>query len=234
MINKNKKVLVAAAHADDEVLGCGGTLAKLAKKNFEINTLIFSDGVSSRNKSEEQTKREIKDRQISCQKSCKLLGIKKPTFYNLPDNKLDSVPLLKIVKLTERSIKKYKPGLIFTHCPEDLNIDHRLISKAVITACRPMKNNPVKLILFFEIPSSTEWQIKTSRKPNFNPNWFEDISETLKFKLNAIKIYKKELRKWPHPRSLKGIKTLAEWRGASSGYKAAEAFILGRKNNNFQ
>tara|TARA_B100000686_G_C16493490_1_gene813336 strand:+ start:180 stop:872 length:693 start_codon:yes stop_codon:yes gene_type:complete len=229
MKNKNKNVLVVAAHADDEVLGCGGTLAKLARKKFKINTLILADGVTSRNKNKKQTKREIKDREISCQKSCKILGISKPTFFNFPDNQLDSVPLIKIIKLIEINIKKHKPGLIFTHCPEDLNIDHRLVSKAVITACRPMRDNPVNLILFFEVPSSTEWQIKTSRKSNFNPNWFEDISNTLKFKLNAIKMYKKELRKWPHPRSLKGIKTLAEWRGASSGYKAAEAFILGRK-----
>ena len=95
------------------------------------------------------------------------MGISKPTFFNFPDNQLDSVPLIKIIKLIEINIKKHKPGLIFTHCPEDLNIDHRLVSKAVITACRPMRDNPVNLSLFFEVPSSTEWQIKTSRKSNF-------------------------------------------------------------------
>ena len=98
-----------------------------------------------------------------------------------------------------------------------------------MTACRPLKNNPVKILLFFEVPSSTEWQITGKRKNYFNPNWFEDISLELNTKIEALKAYKSEIRKWPHPRSEKGVKALAEWRGATAGFKAAEAFILGRK-----
>ena len=137
------------------------------------------------------------------------------------------MPILKIVKLIGLNIKKFKPKLILTHCPDDLNIDHHITNKAVITACRPLKNNSVKTLLFFEIASSTEWQIVNKRK-SFSPNWFENIDSELKFKIKALKAYKKELRKWPHPRSSKGVEVLAQWRGSSSGFKAAEAFILGR------
>ena len=83
--------------------------------------------------------------------------------------------------------------------------------------------------MFFEIPSSTEWKIIINKKNIFNPNWYEDISKTLDIKIKSLKVYGSELKKWPHPRSLKGVKSLAQWRGATVGYKAAESFVLGRK-----
>ena len=224
------KILIIAAHADDEVLGCGGTVNKFSKMGANIEALFIADGVSSRNrKSKSLEKKELFERKKSCKAATKILGIKKTTFLDLPDNQLDTVPLLKIVKKIEKKILSFKPDTIFTHFDNDLNIDHQIVNKATITACRPIgKKTYPKKIFFFEVPSSTEWQIK-KKVDLFNPNWFEDISLNLKCKIDALKAYKKELRKWPHPRSVKGVKSLAHWRGATSGHKAAEAFILGRK-----
>ena len=132
---------------------------------------------------------------------------------------------MNIVKIIEKYISKIKPEIIFTHFYNDLNIDHQIVNKAVITSCRPQRKTSVKTLLFFEIPSSTEWQVSKS-KNIFNPNWFEDIDAELNLKIKALKAYKNELRNWPHPRSIKGVKALATWRGASAGFGAAEALFL--------
>ena len=227
-MKNNNNILIIAAHPDDEVLGCGGTVAKMSKNGDNVDVLIISDGVSSRDLKDKVLKENLILRRKACKLSCDLLGINKPDFENFPDNQLDKIPLLKITQVIEKKIKKIKPNIIFTHHWGDLNIDHQKISKAVITACRPQKGNNVKTLLFFEIPSSTEWQI-SSKKNLFSPNWFFDISSTINLKIKALKFYKSELKKSPHPRSLTGIKTLAKWRGAVVGSKAAEAFELGRK-----
>lgn len=223
------KILIIAAHADDEVLGCGGTIKKAYLNGAIVNALFIADGVSSRSIKAKLNIKELLERKKNCRAAAKVLGIKKVDFLDFPDNQLDSIPLLKIIKNIENKIKSFKPDIIFTHFENDLNIDHQIVSKATITACRPKgKKTFPKKLFFFEVPSSTEWQIKR-KEVLFNPNWFEDISSTVNYKIRALKLYKKELKKWPHPRSLKGVKSLAEWRGSTAGYKAAEAFILARK-----
>ena len=224
------KILIIAAHADDEVLGCGGTINKFSKMGAKIEVLFIADGVSSRNRRKKSLERkELLERKKSCKLATKILGINKATFLDLPDNQLDTIPLLKIVNKIEKKISSFKPEIIFTHFNNDLKIDHQIVKKATITACRPIgKKKYPKKILFFEVPSSTEWQIK-KKVDLFNPNWFEDISLNLKCKIDALKAYKKELRKAPHPRSLETIKALSIFRGSSSGVKYAEAFQLGRK-----
>ena len=229
MILKKKKILIFAAHPDDEVIGCGGTIAKLKKNGNEIFVCFLADGESSRNV--KNLNELIKKRKKAAKKSAVILGIKELFFCDLPDNKLDTVSRLSIVKIVEKYISFIKPHTVFTHFYEDLNIDHQIVSKAVITACRPEKKNPVKKLLFFEIPSSTDWQISNKKKNYFNPNWYEDISKTKNLKIKAFKAYKDEIRKWPHPRSLKGIVSLMQLRGATSGFKFAEAFVLGRLKN---
>ena len=109
-----------------------------------------------------------------------------------------------------------------------INIDHICLHQAVVTACRPQKKHPVKSLLFFEIPSSTEWQIPYS-STSFTPNWFIEIDDTIDLKLKSLKCYTTEMRDWPHPRSIKGVEILASHRGASIGVNYAEAFMLGRK-----
>ena len=229
MILKKKKILIFAAHPDDEVIGCGGTIAKLKKNRNEIFVCFLADGESSRNV--KNLNELIKKRKKAAKKSAVILGIKELFFCDLPDNKLDTVSRLSIVKIVEKYISFIKPHTVFTHFYDDLNIDHQIVSKAVITACRPEKKNPVKKLLFFEIPSSTDWQISNKKKNYFNPNWYEDISKTKNLKIKAFKAYKDEIRKWPHPRSLKGIISLMQLRGSTSGFKFAEAFVLGRLKN---
>ena len=223
-----KKILIVAAHPDDEILGCGGTMSKHVSKGDNVSVIFLTNGVSSRKQKKVTMKKNIIRRKNAAIKASKIIGINKPHFLNFSDNQLDKHPLLKIIQSIEKLIIRIKPHTIYTHFNNDLNIDHQITSNAVITACRPQKKNTVKKILFFEIPSSTEWQISKDEK-HFNPNWFEDISDHLSKKILAIQAYKDELVDWPHPRSLKGIQSLANWRGASVGYKAAEGFILGRK-----
>ena len=224
-----KKVLVIAAHPDDEVIGCGGTIAKLKKEGNEISVMFLADGESSRKV--KNIDKFIKKRKKAAYKSSKILGVKNTYFCDLPDNNLDSINSLVIIKLIEKYIFEIHPQIIFTHFNGDLNIDHQIVNKSVVTACRPQKKNPVKKLLFFEIPSSTVWQIETKKKSVFNPNWFEDISKTRNLKIKALKAYASEMRQWPHPRSLKGINSLMQVRGATAGFNFAEAFVLGRLKN---
>ena len=224
-MNKSKNILVVASHPDDEALGCGGTLYNLKKKGAKISVLFLSDGESSRK--HPKISKLILERKKQAVGAAKILGIKKIFFGNFPDNSMDSVPLLKIIQFIEKHIKKIKPDTIFTHFESDLNVDHQITSKAVITACRPTKNQTVKSILFFEILSSSEWNISIKNK-SFKPNYFVDISKSIKFKLKALRHYKREMRTWPHPRSIEGVKLLSKTRGSSVGLSNAEAFILGR------
>ena len=214
------KVLVVVAHPDDEVIGCGGTIARHVKNGEIVQVVFLADGFGSRD--------DGVDRSKPASDAAIFLGCNPPIFLNLPDNQLDKLPLLDIVKKVETIVSRFKPDIVYTHNFGDLNIDHQIVNKAVITSCRPQRKTSVKTLLFFEIPSSTEWQVSKS-KNIFNPNWFEDIDAELNLKIKALKAYKNELRNWPHPRSIKGVKALATWRGASAGFGAAEAFILGRK-----
>lgn len=213
----NKKILIVAAHPDDEVLGCFGTVAKLIKNGYKAYTLILSGGKTSRKNIDKKELKEIKDEAIKANRS---IGIQDVFIENFPDNMFDSAPLLKIVKKIEAIKKTIKPDIIFTHYENDLNIDHQITYKAVITATRPTENESVKKIYSFEILSSTEWKYPLT----FAPDTFFDISETLDLKLNAIKFYKSELRKYPHPRSLEGIKLNAQYHGMRVGKNFVEAF----------
>ena len=218
---KNKKILIVAAHPDDEILGCGGTIFKL-KKNNKIKIIFLTNGVSARSKDQ----KKIFARKHECEKLFKFLKIGKPIFFDFPDNQLDNFPLLKIIKKIEKILKTFKPEIVFTHFEDCLNIDHQTAFKATLTACRPLKKISVKKILSFEVLSSTEWT--ASKKKSFHPNFYINIDNEIKKKIEALKFYKSELKKYPHSRSVEGIKTLAKFRGISSGNKYAEAFILVR------
>ncbi len=215
----NKKILIIAAHPDDEMLGCGGTIIKL-KKDHEIQVVFLTNGISARTKS----KKNLLNRKNECLKLFKHLNIEKPIFLNFADNQLDKVPLLKVVKQIEKIIKKFNPMTVFTHYENCLNIDHQIAYKATITACRPLEKMTVKKILSYEVLSSTDWAI--FQKKSFQPNYFIDISNQIKKKLESLKYYKSEMRKYPHSRSLKAVESLSRMRGASSGCRFAEAFIL--------
>jgi len=223
-----QSILILAAHPDDEVLGCGGTIAKLADEGAIVHVAFLADGVFSRAGEQTAQQLELTSRRTAAQKACEILGVKSVSFGDFPDNRMDTISLLDITQAAETLIAKHQPEMVFTHHAGDVNIDHRRLHEAVVTACRPQHGHPVKTLLCFEVPSSTEWQLPGSA-PAFTPNWFVDISATLVRKLAALEAYAEELRAWPHPRSRQGVEHLAHWRGATVGVDAAEAFILGRQ-----
>lgn len=228
--SKVASVLVVAAHPDDEVLGCGGTIACHAQAGDFVHVLILAEGITSRDRQRKPATRQLKIRALgeAARRANKILGANSLTLHRFPDNRMDGTDLLDIIKVVEWAVHKYRPETLYTHHGGDLNIDHRRVHEAVVTAGRPYKDSRLKNLLFFEVPSSTECQIVNSAI-TFNPNWFIDISGTLPTKLQALRAYQSEMRPWPHPRSLKAVEHLVRWRGSSVGMQAAEAFMLGRK-----
>jgi LmbE family N-acetylglucosaminyl deacetylase len=217
-------ILVIAAHPDDEVLGCGGTMARLALEGNDIYTLILGEGITSRDAFRDRTKREneIVELRKQTEDANKILGVKKVYTFDFPDNRFDTVPLLDIIKTIEKIKEDINPGVVFTHHYGDLNIDHQITFKAVMTAFRPIKDESVKEIYSFEIPSSTEWNVISLAY--FMPDYFVNINKYLETKINALKEYETELRDFPHPRSLKAVELNAKCWGVKMGFEAAEAF----------
>ena len=221
-----QKILVIAAHPDDEVLGCGGTIAKLSAEGNMTAVLILGAGIESRNSF---TPKELKvNQKILNQEtkiSSKILGISKMYFKNFPDQQYDSVPFLDIVKVIEEVKNDFRPDIVFTHHYGDLNFDHRLTFQATLTAARPMEKETIKSIYSFEIASSTEWGAYSNENV-FAPNYFVEINNYFDKKLEAMKAYKSELREFPHPRSLENIKLIASKWGVVVGRDKVEAFKL--------
>ncbi len=224
-----KNVLVIAAHPDDEVLGCGGTIAKHVDTGDRVDVLIMAEGLTSRDvaRDRDAAGNALTDLARSAHEANRILGVTSLELLDFPDNRLDAVDLLDIVKTIEAAIARLQPSVVYTHHAGDVNIDHRRIHEAVIAACRPMPGQPVKQLLFFEVASSTEWQTPHSA-PHFAPSVFVNIASTLDRKRAALACYASEMRAFPHPRSLQGVEALAVWRGCTSGYPAAEAFVVGR------
>lgn len=226
MAEISNTVLVVVAHPDDEVLSCGGAMAKHVQCGDEVHVLILGEGMTSRADTREVGLREFDLRTLntSTAEALNILGVQH--LYNelLPDNRFDEVALLDIVKIVERFLADIHPQIIYTHHSGDLNIDHRRTFQAVLTACRPQPGRSVRAVYSGENPSSTEW---VEPKPDqvFIPNTFVDISDTLELKLKAMACYRTELREWPHTRSLRAIEHLARWRGATVGLEAAEGFV---------
>jgi len=222
-------VCIVAAHPDDEVLGCGGTIARLALEGHAVHLLLVADGESSRFSRDTSSPGAplVAKREANARSAAAILGIRSVQLAALPDNRLDSLALLEIVQIVEAFVRRHTPRLLLTHHAGDVNIDHRIVHDAVVAACRPLPGQCVRTLLFFEVPSSTEWRPPASAE-QFSPNWFVDVSKTLNAKMKALKAYSEELRAYPHARSIEGIEALARWRGVSVGVDAAEAFVLGR------
>jgi LmbE family N-acetylglucosaminyl deacetylase len=224
-------VLVVAAHPDDEVLGCGGTIAKLSAEGHAVSILILGEGVTSRyDKPEQADKKLLSKLHADAEKAGKSLGAKSVTLANFPDNRFDTVPLLDIIKAVEREVERVKPEVVYTQHGGDLNIDHQYTFRAVLTATRPMKDCPVKKVLAYEVGSSSEWAFQQFA-PVFHPNVFEDIGTTLEKKITAMESYESEARAFPHPRSPEALRAQAKHWGSVAGLPAAEAFVLVREIN---
>jgi LmbE family N-acetylglucosaminyl deacetylase len=219
-------ILVVAAHPDDELLGLGGTIRKKVNNGDIAFCVILGEGFTSRGNQREDISQEVvNDLHIDAQKASKIIGFKEIHFESLPDNRFDSVDLLDVIKIVEKYIEKYKPDIIYTHHHSDRNIDHRIAFDAVLTASRPVGDCRVKDIYTYETPSSTEWGFKRGSS-TFTPNVFEDITNTLQSKLDAMECYKTEMREYPHPRSLRALEIIAARWGTVVGVKHVEAFDL--------
>ncbi|MBT5163640.1 MAG: PIG-L family deacetylase [Lentimicrobiaceae bacterium] len=221
-----KKILVIAAHPDDEILGCGGTMARHTDNGDKVFTLFLSDGATSRIDKNNHIVDNISRVNAGISAS-KILCVNPPKFLNMPDNRMDTLPFLDIVKKVESIINEINPEVIYTHHFGDLNIDHQITHKAVMTAARPQPNCSVREIYSFEVLSSTEWSTP-SPELSFVPNFFVNISTTLDQKLLALKAYSDEMRDFPHSRSVESVVFLARYRGATMGMNAAEAFKVER------
>ena len=209
------KILVIAPHPDDEVLGMGGTIKKLSKKN-KIILCVVSEGATAQYKD----KKMIKVRRDSCKKTAKILGISQTIFLDYPDMRLN-LSHLDINKKLEEIIEKYKPEIVYTAPKNDLNLDHQMVFNSTLVACRPKSG--VKQILCYEIQGNT--------KVPFVPNVFENIEKEFSYKIKGFKMYKSEIEEFPNPRSIAAIENLAIQRGIESGTKKAEAFELIRSIN---
>lgn len=217
-------ILVVAAHPDDEILGVGGTVAKSAERNNKVYALILGQGQMSRINANGHESEILASLKEDCRRAAKTVGYEDIFFEDFPDNRFDSVDLLDIAKKIENYVEKLRPSVIYTHHAGDLNIDHELTYRAVLTATRPMAGQPVKEIYAFETVSSTEWNFAYGDKA-FSPNVFVPLTEgQLNKKLSAMKEYKTELRDFPHPRSLEMLRANAIHYGGVIGTEYAEAF----------
>lgn len=224
----NNICLVIAAHADDEVLGCGGTIAQLAQDGHEIYIAILGEGITSRYEKRDKADQALVEAlHARSQRVAEMLGTRNLFLYSLPDNRFDTVPLLDVIKIIEELVNRLQPQIIYTHHGGDLNIDHVVVHRAVMTTTRPMAGCPVKEIYAFEVPSSTEWAFGQF-SPAFQPNVFVDISATLETKIQATALYESEARPFPHPRSAEALRTIARRWGIAVGVEAVEAFELVR------
>jgi LmbE family N-acetylglucosaminyl deacetylase len=214
----NERVLCVAAHPDDEVLGCGGTLARHAAEGDEVHILFTADGETSR------AMKALPNRNFMAHAASKILGATSIDFLDYRDEMLDDAPLFEIVQQIEDRARIIRPSVVYTHHAGDLNLDHALTARAALTAFRPLPDSPVRQIFAFETASSTEWG------SGFWPTHFVNISDVdsplhcIGAKLRALRCYDNEMPD-PHPRSYAMVENLAEMRGAACGLWHAEAFM---------
>jgi LmbE family N-acetylglucosaminyl deacetylase len=218
--------MVLAAHPDDEVLGVGGTIARHAASGDAVHVVVAAEGATARDASRDPLARqsEIESLQSASRAAAGELGAASVRFLGFPDNRCDSVDLLDLTKAVESVIAELRPDTVYVHHAGDVNIDHRRLHEAAITACRPEPRHPVLRLLSFETPSSTEWS-PPGTLPSFQPSVFVDISRYWPKKLAALQSYRQEMRPWPHARSVAAVEHLGRWRGASAGVEMAEAFM---------
>lgn len=222
------RLLVVAAHPDDEILACGGTIARALAAGAAVSVLFLGEGVSARfpfgSYDSEQFREETRRRLASAKKSLTILGVSDISFGERYCCQFDTLPQLTLTKEIEEVMDRFKPTILFTHNPSEVNIDHRATYEAVEAACRPTRPSVPRQIYTFEIVCSGNWTFETT----FKPNVFVDISEFWEKKLEAWHCYSGEVRPFPFPRSDIGLETLAHYRGMQVAIHKAEAFRLMR------
>ncbi len=222
------KILIIAAHPDDDILGCGGIISKYRNSNTNIKVIFIAEGSSCRYSLKEisttKVKDEIEQRNAFGIKALKYLGVDNYTFYNFPCGRLDSISIIDINKVLEKEIFHFQPDTIFTHSEFDTNNDHRIVNRSTLMATRPLPNSSVLSVFSYEVLSSSEWNFGGGF---FEPNFFVELNEkNVNEKINALKFYESEIKPYPFPRSKEGIKINCQNRGIQIGVKYAEAFKL--------
>jgi LmbE family N-acetylglucosaminyl deacetylase len=220
------RVLIFVAHPDDEVLGCGGTIAFHRSKGDDVAVCYLSEGVSSRydiNKTAEWIEEKNERERMAIQAS-NILDFEILYFLSLPNLRMEDHSNLDLVKKLIKIIDKFDPKIVYTHFPGDLNTDHQITFKAVFTALRPNTAKNVKVIRCFEVLSSTEWAANIN-EPSFRPDTYVDVTDFINKKFDSVKAYEKEMRSFPHPRSEEVIRSLMQFRGSQVGFNYAEAFV---------
>ena len=223
-----KKVLVIAAHPDDEVLGVGGTIAKLSVEGAECHLLIVTDGSSSQYRDSDHLQEILDAKMIETKNCANMLGFMSIHYGGLPDMKLDATPHVEINQAIEKVIDEIQPDTVFTHFWGDVNMDHQNVFKSTLVAVRPVMGQVVKELYCYRVPSSTEW---TPNKADtmFMPNFFVDIEKYTEQKYKAFACYVTELRDYPHPRSVQYLRETDKATGLKVGLLAAEEFVMLRK-----
>jgi len=216
----SSKVVVVAAHPDDETLGMGGSIRKLSDSGIDVTVLFLADGVTSRS----MIRESIASRRNASLLALRLLGCTNVVFGDFPDNSLDTVPFLEICQWIENQFKQINPTTVFTHFPRDLNIDHRIVAEATTVASRPKADCSITELYFFEVLSSTGWAFGS---PAFDPKYFVNIESVFQAKIDALKCYEVEMDEFPGARSLQAVEALATTRGAFVGFSKSEAFEIG-------
>jgi len=217
------RVLVLAAHPDDEVLGMGGTIARHARvEGDEVRIVCLTDGSSSQYPGDEVTRARKNEEAL---RAAAALGVEDYVHHDLPDMRLDTVPHVELNAVVEEQVRAFEPTVVYAVHP-DVNRDHRAVFDSVAVATRPYPGQPVRRLLTYAPTSSVEWT--PAAVSWFVPNWFVDVTATLEDKLRAFACYATETREYPHPRSERALRAQAEFYGAAAGREFAEPFVLVR------
>jgi len=216
------KVLVLAAHPDDEVLGMGATIALHTSRGDDVRVVVVTDGSSTQYPGDAATRARKEQEAL---RAAAELGVEDYVHLDLPDMRLDTVAHVELNGVVEEHVRGHGPEIVYTVQP-DVNLDHRMLFDAVAVATRPTPGHPVRRLLTYAPTSSTEW---TPAAVNwFVPNWYVDVTETLERKVAAFAHYETERRDYPHPRSERAIRAAASFHGSSCGCEYAEPFVLVR------
>lgn len=211
-------MLVVAAHPDDELLGCGGTIALHALAGDRVTAVIVCEGESLR------YGRGGQNLNAHTMSACAKLGVADIRLLGFADQRLDSITLVDIITPIEQIVREVRPHVVYAQYGGDINRDHELLFKAVLVATRPPEAY-IEGIYSFDTASSTEWAFPRT----FNPDTWVDISQTLDTKLAAMACYTSEVRTYPHPRSLEALEHRAKAWGNQSCLGAAEVFMTVRR-----
>lgn len=214
---------VIGAHPDDELLGAGGTLARHVLAGDEVHAIIVADGAGSRYPAELAATLEKQ-----AHRAAEVIGFASLQLLSLPDQRLDTLPLIELTQRLEGVLDEIDPSIVYTHFPGDVNADHGLVARCAWTACRPYGRPRVHKFAVFETPSSTEWAWPMSGT-ELRPNLFVDVTDTLETKIAAMECYETELRDYPHPRSSRALRERAAYWGSHVGRPAAEPFAVLRE-----